>query len=154
MYCYLGNRLWHALLFLVAIFGCNPSPSYEKPTPKQKEIKKFLSALPSEEHFLLEFFFRCLIQEDAIGYVLLGGKPMSFYSYLKPKISINSFQVPPLDRMELFFLDLTTETPFFIRDCKSGKSMPIVFAAIIFFSIYSNRIKNFALCSSPFLIEI
>jgi hypothetical protein len=44
-----------------------------------------------------------LIQEDVIGYTLLGGKPMSFYSYIRPKIIINSSRIHPLDRMELFF---------------------------------------------------
>ena len=51
------------LLFLFLIFGCTPGQG--KMSTKQTDIKKFLSSLPSKERFFLEFFFRCLIQEDS-----------------------------------------------------------------------------------------
>jgi len=98
----LKRDLQFPLLFLLIIFGCTSSP-HEKKISRQTDVKNFLSSLPSEEYFVLDFFFRCLIQEDSIGYVFLGGKPMSFYSWLKPKTIINSYRIPPLDRMDLFF---------------------------------------------------
>ncbi|HSX04689.1 MAG TPA: hypothetical protein VLG76_08180 [Rhabdochlamydiaceae bacterium] len=63
-----------------------------------------MSKLPLSERLLLEYFFRCLIQKDSIGYVLLGGKPMSFYSYIKPKQILPAFVSTPLDELDLFFL--------------------------------------------------
>src|ERR1700678_977730 len=72
---FLRNFSTLPLLFLIVIFGCTSS-RYEQKITHQADIKRFLSSLPSEEYFALDFFFRCLIQEDSIGYVLLGGKPM------------------------------------------------------------------------------
>ena len=69
----------------------------------QTNVRKFLRSLPLEERFLLDHFFRCLIQEDAVGYVLLGGKPMSFHSYLKPKTLVHPYRCDPVQQFELFF---------------------------------------------------
>jgi hypothetical protein len=110
-----------AFLLLLIIFGCTSSPRQEEKTSRQADVKKFVSALPSEERFLLEFFFRCLIQEDAIGYVLLGGKPMSFYSYIRPKMLINSSRIQPLERIELFFAGIDDEHALFHKGLEIWK---------------------------------
>lgn len=104
------------LLFLFVVFGCLLNFNHQEKITKTTKIKEFLSSLPFEEHLLLEFFFRSLIQEDVVGYTLLGGKPMSFYSYLKPKILINSHQVKQInliDRIDLLFEGFNEEDALF-----------------------------------------
>ncbi len=95
--------LIRSFLFLLIISGCTSCSHHEEKTLRQSDVKQFLSLLSSEERFVLDHFFRCLIQEDSIGYVLLGGKPMSFYSYLKPKTIVNPYQCDPLQRLDLLF---------------------------------------------------
>jgi len=89
------------LLFLILTQCTSISSSLQK--SNSNKIKEFLLSLDLEEEFLLEFFFRSLIQEDSIGYVLIGGKPMGFYSYLKPKAVVNSHHFGPVENIELFF---------------------------------------------------
>lgn len=123
-------------LCLILIFGCTSGPREQKITDRVA-IKKFLSSLPSEEYFVLDFFFRCLIQEDSIGYVLLGGKPMSFYSWLKPKIIINSSQIPPLDRIDLFFEGLDNRDAIFHKGLEVWKKYEHRFCGEnIFFDVF------------------
>ncbi|MES2344541.1 MAG: hypothetical protein V4494_01190 [Chlamydiota bacterium] len=69
---------------------------------KSLRIKKFLSSLSQEEHLALSHFFRTLIQEDAAGYVLLGEKPLCFYSYLKPLPVVKPFSSAQ-NNVQLFF---------------------------------------------------
>ena len=124
-------------LFLLIIFGCTSSPRNEEIATRQMGIKKFLSSLPLDERFLLEFFFRCLIQEDAIGYTLLGGKPMSFYSYMRPKILINSFRIQPLDRVELFFAGMDNRDALFHKGLEIWKKYEHRFCGKnIFFDVF------------------
>jgi len=100
-------------------------------------IKKFLSSLSCDERFLLEFFFRCLIQEDAIGYTLLGGKPMSFYSYMRPKILIDSSRIQPRDRMELFFAGIDNRDALFHKGLEIWKKYEHWFCGKnIFFDVF------------------
>lgn len=68
----------------------------------QKGVREFLSSIPEEERILLDYFFRCLIQEDSIGYVLLGAKPMSTYSYIRPKVQFQS-SFTAIDQLDYFF---------------------------------------------------
>ncbi len=125
------------LLFLLLIFGC--ISGHGKISTKQMDIKKFLSSLPSKERFFLEFFFRCLIQEDAIGYTLLGGKPMSFYSYLKPKLIVNSYRLDSLDRLDLFFEGFDNENALFHKGLEIWKKYEHLFCGKnIFFDVFEN----------------
>ena len=80
-----------------------------------------------EERFFLEYFFRSLIQEDAIGYVLLGGKPMAFFSYLKPKPIMHAYHLEPLKEFELFFLGFDDENALFNRGCEILKKYENLF---------------------------
>ena len=99
-------------------------------------VKEFVSTLPSEERFFLEFFFRCLIQEDSFGYVLLGGKPMSYYSYLKPKSDLNSYS-DPLQRLDLFFEGLDDSHMLFHKGLEIWKKYEHLFCGKnIFFDIF------------------
>ena len=77
-------RTCFLVIVVSSLIGCTSS-QHEK-----TDIKTFISSLSTDERFFLDFFFRSLIQEDVIGYTLLGGKPMSFYSYLKPKMTTDS----------------------------------------------------------------
>jgi hypothetical protein len=126
-------------LFLLLCFGCTSSTCHEGRTPKQTDVKKFVSTLPKEERFLLEFFFRSLIQKDAIGYTLLGGKPMSVYSYLKPKVITNSYRHDPIDRMELFFDGFDERDALFHRGLEIWKKYENDFCGTnIFFDVFEN----------------
>jgi hypothetical protein len=87
----------------IVIFGCTATSRHAEKIIESADVKKFLALLPLEERFVLDNFFRCLIQEDTIGYVLLGGKPMSVYSYIKPKTTVCSHQCDPLRLADLFF---------------------------------------------------
>ena len=69
------------------IIGCIVFAKHLRQVEKQQMILEFVLSIPKEEKILLDYFFRTLIQEDSIGYVLLGAKPMSIYSYLNPKFS-------------------------------------------------------------------
>ena len=60
------------ILFVLIISSCTTTPASPS-NRKTKNIKQFLLSLDTEERFFLEFFFRSLIQDDSIGYVLLGG---------------------------------------------------------------------------------
>jgi hypothetical protein len=123
--------------FLLFSFGCTSNPHYEKKIVRQTDVKKFLSSLSSDERFLLDFFFRCLIQDDAIGYVLLGGKPMSFYSYFKPKVIIDSSRIRPLDRMELFFTGIDEDNVLFHKGLETWKKYECLFCGKnIFFDVF------------------
>jgi hypothetical protein len=88
---------------------------------KQTRIKKFISSLSLDERFVLEYFFRCLIQEDSIGYVLLGGKPMSFHSYLKPKAIVNAYPFEPIKQLDLFFIGIDSQDALFHKGLEIWK---------------------------------
>jgi len=96
---FIFKKLCHLLIFLI-ISGCAFNSSCPK---KPINVKNFLSSISLEERIMLDYFFRCLILEDSIGYVLLGGKPMSFHSRLKTKSIIDSLHIHPLERIHFFF---------------------------------------------------
>jgi hypothetical protein len=126
-----------AFLCLLIIFGCTSTPRHEEKIVKQADVKKFLSSLPLEERFLLEFFFRCLIQKDPIGYTILGGKPMSFYSYLKPKLIVNSYHSQPLKWVDLFFEGFDNEDALFHKGLEIWKKYEHRFCRKnIFFDVF------------------
>jgi hypothetical protein len=106
------------------------------------EVKKFLSSLSSDERFLLEFFFRSLIQQDVIGYTLLGGKPMSFHSYLKPKFIVGAYHSKPLnwiDRMDLVFEGFNDDYALFHKGLEIWKKYEYLFCGNnIFFDVFEN----------------
>lgn len=87
----------------------------------KKEIRNFLSKVSLKERLLLEYFFRCLIQKDSIGYVLLEGKPMSFYSYIKPKRILPAFASTPFDEIDLFFLGFDPRETLFEKGLEIWK---------------------------------
>jgi hypothetical protein len=129
-------------LSLLIIFGCTSSSYHEEVATRQIDVKEFLSSLPWDERFLLEFFFRCLIQEDAIGYTLLGGKPMSIYSYLKPKPMMSSYHSKPLDwldRLDLFFEGFDHEDALFHKGLETWKKYEHFFCGKnIFFNLFEH----------------
>lgn len=94
-------KILSACSFFLIFSTCTSFPS--SVNQKKVNAEKFISSLPAEEKFLLEHFFRCLIQEDAIGYSLIHSKPMSFFSYLQPKaLSISPYEIAPINKMDLF----------------------------------------------------
>src|SRR5580700_9763013 len=103
---------------------------------KQVDVNKFISSLSEDERMLLEYFFRSLIQHDTVGYVLLGGKPMSFFSYMKPKPVL-----PPsdniLDRIDLFFEGFDSDFALFERSFEVWKKYaPFFCGQNIFFDSF------------------
>lgn len=88
-------RIFLVLLIILACTSCSHRE-------KSIDVKKFLASLPEDERFLLDKFFRSMIQQDVIGYTLLGAKPMSFYSYLKPKVDVYRPYSDPVDLMDTF----------------------------------------------------
>ena len=97
-------RKIRVFFILIIISGCTYESKQGGSLKKQPNAKELISLIPPEERFVLEYFFRCLIQEDTVGYVLLGGKPMSFYSYLQPKIIVDpSLQSDPVKQLDLLF---------------------------------------------------
>lgn len=130
------NLLRIFLLFFL-VFGCTSRPRHKEKTVKLTDVKKFLSSLPSEERFVLDHFFRCLIQEDAVGYVLLGGKPMSFYPYVKPKTTVYSHHCDPLRLIDLFFEGFDDENAIFHKGWETWKKYEHYFCGKnIFFDIF------------------
>ena len=124
-------------LFLLIAFGCTCTPRHSENVANQTDVKKILSSLSSDERFLLEFFFRCLIQDDAVGYVLLGGKPMSFYSQIMPKIVITSPRIQPLDRMGLLFDSINDSHALFRKGLEIWKKYEHHFCGKnIFFDVF------------------
>jgi hypothetical protein len=128
------------LLFLLVAYGCTLSSLWEHKIARRIDIKKFVASLPSGERFLLDLFFRRLIQEDAIGYTLLGGKPMSFYCYLQPKTIVTSYQSKPLpciDRLDLFFEGFDVEHALFHKGLEIWKKYEHHFCGRnIFFDVF------------------
>lgn len=90
-------------VFALIILGCVSCSHPQKKNPNSINVKEFLASLSSDERFLLEHFFRSIIQEDVIGYTLLGGKPMSIYTYIKPKTNVYLQQCNPVELVDLFF---------------------------------------------------
>lgn len=123
-------------LVLMIISGCTFCAVKEKGLKKQVNVKEFLSTLSSEERFFLEHFFRCLIQEDAIGYVLLGGKPMSFYSYEQPK-TIAPSTSEPVEQLDRFFEGLDERNALFHKGWKIWNKYKDLFCGEnIFFDVF------------------
>jgi hypothetical protein len=83
-----------------------------------------------------------LIQEDVIGYTLLGAKPMSFYSYLKPKLIVTSYHSKPLnllDRIDLFFEGFDDEDALFHKGLEIWKKYEHLFSGKnIFFDLFEH----------------
>ncbi len=90
-----------SIILIAPILFLLRNPTKQRITPEK--IPAFLSSLSPKEIFELDYFFRCLIQEEQIGYVLLGEKPMSFHSYFLPKTSITQASSLPSINLELFF---------------------------------------------------
>ncbi len=64
---------------------------------------EFVSNLPLEERFQLDYFFRSIIQQDSAGYVILGGKPSSVYTFLKPQSTqLYEIRTNPIRKFKLF----------------------------------------------------
>lgn len=126
-------------LFLLFIFGCTSNLHDQKKITKLTKIQEFILSLSLEERLLLEFFFRSMIQEDVIGYTLLGGKPMSFYSYLKPKLLVNSYRIRQLnciDRIDLLFEGFNEEDVLFHKGFEVWKKYEHLFCGKnIFFDL-------------------
>ena len=109
---------------------------------KKLSAKKFLASLPEEERFLLEYFFRCLIQEDAIGYNLIHAKPMSFFSYLQPKatLALSSDEITPVDRLECFIEGFNPKWAIFHKGFERWKKYEHLFSKNnIFFNFYGEE---------------
>jgi hypothetical protein len=127
------------LFLLVIISGCTcRSKQQGHLERRQFNVKEFISSIPSEERFVLEHFFRCLIQEDTTGYVLLSGKPMSFYSYLRPKILVASrLTSEPLERLDLLFNGFDDKDALFHRGWEIWKRYEHYFCGEnIFFDVF------------------
>lgn len=120
-------------LILFIFFGCT---SNREKIVTQANVKKFISSLPSEERILLDFFFRSLVQQDVIGYTLVGGKAMSFYSYLKPKCIVHSYHGKPAEWLDLFFEGFGNEDALFHKGFEIWKKYEHRFCGnTIFFDV-------------------
>ncbi len=108
------KKQWLTFYFLIFLFlaQCTTPPKHST-ISKKTDIEKFLASLDREEKVLLEFFFRSLIQDDSIGYVLLGGKPMGFYSYLQPKTVVTAHPNQSIENIDLFFNGLDEDNTLF-----------------------------------------
>ena len=95
----MNGLLVFSFLILIGLFILG----HQKQNQGRIFAQTFLASIDSEERLLLEYFFRRLIQEDSIGFVLLNAKPMSFYSYIQPNAKINACQFEPLDKFIYFF---------------------------------------------------
>lgn len=133
MHCFKTVLFPFLFVFLIGFAPiCRESKSLQ-----QTDLKQFLSNLPNEERYLLDFFFRCLIQDDAIGYVLLGGKPMAFYSCFQPKTIIDSAQISPHDKVALFFSSMDEEGALFRKGMEIWKKYESLFSGTnVFFDVY------------------
>ncbi len=127
------KRLW-SVFFILLVSGCS---SKTPPVNKvRQDVKHFVSTLPSEDRLFLEYFFRCLIQEDSIGYVLLGGKPMGFYSYIKPKVKVDRFNYDPVYALDLFFEGFLPDAALFHKGYDTWKKYEHLFCGNnIFFDL-------------------
>jgi hypothetical protein len=97
-------------------------------SPKKTKVQKFLSELSKDEKFLLEYFFRCLIQEDAIGYSLINAKPMSFFSYIQPKIiTLQPHEATPVSTIEFFSDGFTPRYAIFHKGFEIWKKYEYLF---------------------------
>ncbi len=116
---------------MLILSGCSGTITY-----KQTQPSEFVSTLAQDDRFALEFFFRRLIQEDSIGYVLLGEKPMGFHSYLKPKTIVNSYHSQPIKWVDLFFFGFDNRDALFEKGLKIWKEHEHKFCGKnIFFNI-------------------
>lgn len=69
----------------------------------------------------MDYFFRRLIQDDTLGYVLLGSKPMVYSSYRKPKTTIQAIESDPIFEFELFLYGLQPSEALFDAGLKVWK---------------------------------
>lgn len=128
------------ILFIFPFFASFLACAFMPPPHQEKtNVRNFLSSLPEEERILLDYFFRCLIQEDVIGYTLIHTKPMSFFSCLKPKmhISASPYEVAPLPRMKCLFEGFKSRYAMFHRGFEIWKRYEHLFCKKnIFFGDY------------------
>lgn len=150
-----------AACFLVSLifFGCFSSSSCPHAKKQQIDVHQFVVDLSRDESLLLEYFFRCLIQEDSIGYVLLGAKPMSFFSYLKPKIALTAFQSDPVEATDLFFEGFDSRNSLFERGFEVWKKYQHLFCGnnIFFDFIEQDRelfYKKVSVFNKKLILEI
>lgn len=54
---------------------------------QQTKVTKILRSINPEDRFYLDFYFRSLLFEDPLAYVIYGDKPMGFSGFYKPMIS-------------------------------------------------------------------
>ena len=71
---------------------------------------------------------------------------MSFYSYLKPKLIVNSYRLNSLDRLDLFFEGFDDENTLFHKGLETWKKYEHLFCGKNIFLMYLKMIKNFILC--------
>lgn len=101
--------------------------SFLSPNNLKMNIEKFVSLLPIEEKFFLEAFFRCLIQEEPFGYVLLGGKPMSIHSFFRIKPAMQPLSSDPVNSIRLFLDGLNFNDRVFEQGMKIWKKYEPLF---------------------------
>ena len=133
------KRLCFLTIVASSFIGCT-SPQHEK-----TDIKTFISSLSNDERFFLDFFFRCLIQEDVVGYTLLEGKPMSFYSYMKPKTNNGLPSLfYPINPIDFLFMNLEQDNSLFHKGFEIWKKYENLFCGNnIYFDLVEED-NNFA----------
>lgn len=130
---------------LILIPLCICFAKYQRHACIQQIVQKFVLTLSEEERFLLDYFFRRLIQEDSIGYVLLGAKPMGSYGYLQPKIQHHPYLFTPADQLDHFFDSLGEHNALIERGWQVWTKYASRFSGenIVFDSIVENYELNF-----------
>jgi hypothetical protein len=134
------KRTCNFILVLLLFCGCKARSPNQRCQNGRTDIKKFISSLLEEERILLEYFFRSLIQEDTIGYVLLGGKPMGFHSYVKPNAILPAFPRNVFDKIDLFFDEFDPNDGLFERSFEVWKKYEHLFCGNnIFFDVFEQN---------------
>jgi hypothetical protein len=134
-------RYFGLLLIALCIFFAK----YQRHVGMQQIVQEFVSGLAEEERFLLDYFFRCLIQEDSIGYVLLGSKPMGSYGYRQPKVQHDPHLFTPVDQLNHFFDSFDEHNALIERGWQVWQKYASRFSGenIVFDTIVENYELNF-----------
>ena len=80
------------VLLLYGIFSCFCLVNHRN--NQQAKIARILKSIKAEDRFHLEFYFRHLLFEDPLAYVIYGDKPMAFSGFWNPKISSGDSLMP------------------------------------------------------------
>lgn len=136
----LPHACLQCIFLFVFLLACTSHPLHcnnQHDTGNSLDIRKFLTGISFEERLVLDYFFRALIQQDSIGYVLLEGKPMSFYSYIKPKLMLPAFQSEPAYELDLFFEGFNPHGTLFEKGLEVWKKYEHYFCGEnIFFDVF------------------